>query len=74
MPCLLAPRYPISVAVWISRRQEVISVRGSAPVNSRDVRRYCHPGAANQLNWLYNCVHKETLGRLGPCWWILRVF
>lgn len=40
---------------------EVISVRGSAPVNSRDVRRYCHPGAANQLNWLYNCVHKENL-------------
>ena len=42
--------------------QEVITVRGGAPVNSRDVRRYCHPGAANQLNWLYSCVHKELLG------------
>lgn len=40
---------------------EVINVRGSAPVNSRDVRRNCHPDGANQLDRLYNCVHKENV-------------
>ncbi|CAK9071313.1 Uncharacterized protein SCF082_LOCUS35320 [Durusdinium trenchii] len=76
------PRHPsrtcaLDVDVWITdfvndehhsnpEVVDLIRVRGGAPVNSREIRRNCHPDGANEPNRLYKCVHKENLDE-----WIL---